>query len=249
MTDSQSQMRTYLRDLDRAFVAFERGDHDGLYESRESLSKLVDLIEEDGWFTLTPICEIATRLLGTVLVSRGLSDVRAVRVVRDLLEYVEAEIARAGQSQGDFNPGGVFHVVNSNKVGELLIERGHVKSEDLEKALVLQRVRKGRRVGEVLVAMNVIDQRTLNEVLDIQRRETRSAEMKQVAKNMQAPPGSASLSDPPSLIGLGPLPGADSGPAPFNPMDSAPPPLSLEQPPAEADGDTPFGDGAVREDA
>ena len=62
-------MRAHLRELERAFGAFERGDVNRLYESRESLLGLSEAIESDGWYTLTPICEIASKLLGVVLMA------------------------------------------------------------------------------------------------------------------------------------------------------------------------------------
>ncbi|MEM9381898.1 MAG: hypothetical protein AAGB93_18220 [Planctomycetota bacterium] len=202
-------MRVHLRELERAFGAFERGDVNRLYESRESLLGLSEAIESDGWYTLTPICEIASKLLGVVLMERGLSEARAVQVVRELLQYVEGEVARANESQGAVDPGGVFHIVNSQKVGELLVKRGLVSSEDLEKALVLQGVRRGRRVGEVLVAMNVIDQRTLDEVLEMQKAETRREETRRSSRPNAPSSGGPSISITAGSNAIPPVPGSD----------------------------------------
>jgi len=222
MQNEQSPMRDHLRELERAFQAFDQGDTNRLYESRESLMGLSEAIEADGWYTLTPLCDIASRLLGVVLMERGLNEVRAVQVVRELLEYVEGEVARANETHGAVDPGGVFHIVNSKKVGELLMQRGLVTSGDLEQALVLQGVRKGRRVGEVLVAMNVLDQRTLDDVLNLQRAETRQEETR---RSSRIGIDTGAVADPPSATvgqsAIPPMPGIEEQSAPLH---LAPPP-------------------------
>lgn len=230
MTNPNPPMREHLRELERAFAAFERGDVNRLYESRESLLGLSESIEADGWYTLTPICEIASRLLGVVLMERGLTEVRAVQVVRELLEYVEGEVARGNAADGNVDPGGVFHIVNSKKVGELLMSKGLVNQEDLEKALVLQRVRKGRRVGEVLVAMNVIDQRTLDDVLEAQRQETRREETRRGTRGGEVK--GATIKEPDQTAGstaIPQLPGIEDPPAPLTTEGPPPTTLSLDR--------------------
>ena len=217
MQNEKSPMRDHLRELERAFQAFDQGDTNRLYESRESLMGLSEVIEADGWYTLTPICDIASRLLGIVLMERGLNEVRAVQVVRELLEYVEGEVARANETHGAADPGGVFHIVNSKKVGELLMQRGLVTSGDLEQALVLQGVRKGRRVGEVLVAMNVLDQRTLDDVLNMQRAETRQEETRRSSRiGLDTGAVEAPSSVTTGQSAIPPMPGSGEQPAPLN---------------------------------
>lgn len=177
MTDTQ-QIRERLRELERAFVAFEKGQRNRLFESRDSLTGLTEVIEASDWNVLGPICEITSRVLGLVLMEGGLDEGQSVQVVRELLGYVEANIFQRdpGALPGAATPGGVFHVVNSERVGDMLIKQGKIAPEQLEKALLLQRVSKGKRVGQVLIAMNAIDQRTLDSVLEHQKNETRREE-------------------------------------------------------------------------
>jgi hypothetical protein len=187
MSESCQSLREQLRELERSFIAFENGEKERLFGSREALSSLGSSVEAEGWSPLADLCRLASRLIGVVLMERGLSDVRAVEFVREIMEFVERQIAEERVAAGNMEPGGVFHVVNSQRLGEHLLSMGLVTKGDLDKALVLQRVRKGRRVGEVLVAMNVIDQRTLELVLEEQRNETRLEESRLAPERAKAP--------------------------------------------------------------
>lgn len=173
MLKPQELVRERLREIERAFTAFERGDRTRLYESRDSLLGLTSAIEGSEVSDLGPLSEIASRLLGLVIMEGGLSEGRSVQIVRELLGFIEAQVMHVEPNEA---PGGVFHVVNSEKVGDMLVRRGLISPELVHKALLLQRVSKGRRLGQVLVAMNAIDQRTLEEVLENQKAETRRAE-------------------------------------------------------------------------
>ena len=53
------------------------------------------------------------------------------------------------------------------RLGEMLIERGRIPAEDLERALELQRER-GDKLGKILVDMGLIAQRDLLAVLSLQ---------------------------------------------------------------------------------
>lgn len=202
MSDVQDPIKLHLRELERAFSGFERGERNRLYESRDSLVGLAEAVEVAGFEALTPLCEMMGRLLGLVLMEGGLDEARSVHLVQEMLGYVEAQVhAQRGSSEA--GPGGVFHVVNAEKVGEILLRRGLIAPDQLEKALLLQRVSKGRRVGEVLLAMNAIDQRTLSDVLENQKGETRRAETRGSAVL-----GSRSIQMNP----LPPVPGPSSAP-------------------------------------
>lgn len=201
MTEPSEAIRERLRELERAFSAFEKGQRARLYESREALLGLGEAVEASGQSVLTPICEIANRLLGVALMEGGLDEARSVQFVRELLAVVEAQTSMDGGE--DQTPGGVFHVVNSEKVGEMLVRRGLLAPDQLEKALLLQRVSKGRRFGQVLIAMNAIDQRTLDSVLEEQRSETRRDETRRAGGG--AAQGTPSTLGQPSLR-LAPLP-------------------------------------------
>lgn len=185
MSESHDSVRDQLRELERSFIAFEKGDQQRLYGSRDALSSLSESVASEGWSPLADLCQLASRLIGVVLMERGLTDVRAVEFVREIMEFVERQIADEKRSAGTAEPGGVFHVVNSQRIGDHLLSMGLVTKGDLDKALVLQRVRKGRRVGEVLVAMNVIDQRTLDLVLEEQRKETRLEESRRAPTRVE----------------------------------------------------------------
>lgn len=187
MSETHQSLREQLRELERSFIAFENGDQDRLYGSRDALSSLASSVESEGWSPLADLCQLASRLIGVVLMERGLTDVRAVEFVREIMEFVERQIAEDRVAAGNAEPGGVFHVVNSQRIGDHLLSMGLVTKGDLDKALVLQRVRKGRRVGEVLVAMNVIDQRTLDLVLEEQRKETRLEESRRAPTKAETP--------------------------------------------------------------
>lgn len=187
MSDSTTSLRDQLRELERSFIAFEKGEHERLYGSRDALVALSESVLAEGWAPLSDLCQLASRLIGVVLMERGLTEVRAVEFVREIMEFVERQIAEEKRSAGSAEPGGVFHVVNSQRIGDHLMSMGLVTKADLDKALVLQRVRKGRRVGEVLVAMNVIDQKTLDLVLDEQRKETRLEESRRGPERSEAP--------------------------------------------------------------
>ena len=173
MLKPQELVKDRLKEIERAFTAFERGDRNRLYETRDSLLGLTTAIEASEVSDLAPLSEIASRLLGLVIMEGGLSEARAVQVVRDVLGFVEAQLMEV---QPSAEPGGVFHVVNAEKVGDMLVRKGVLSSEQIDKALLLQRVSKGRRIGQVLVAMNAIDQRTLDDALNEQKSDTRRAE-------------------------------------------------------------------------
>lgn len=220
MTDSQTFIRDRLRELERAFGAFEKGQRNRLFESRDALLGLTEGVETGGWEALGPICEIASRLLGIVLMEGGLDEGRAVAVVRELLGYVEGQILESQEGIGAEAPGGVFHVVNSERVGDMLVRRGVIGPDQLEKALLLQRVSKGKRVGQVLVAMNAIDQRTLDSTLENQKSETRRAETRRSSTLGQ---GSMRVTPLPPVPGM---PAPDPEPAPLR-MEPGPVPNHL----------------------
>lgn len=212
MTQPQDSIREHLRELERSFAAFEKGDRNRLFESRDSLTALSEAVDRTGSDILGPICEVASRLLGVVLMEGQLTEGRAVQVVRELLSFVEAQVLQMQTAEGHGSVGGVFHVVNSEKVGDMLVRKGLIAPEQLEKALLLQRVSKGKRVGQVLVAMNAIDQRTLDSILDSQKAETRRAETRRTA------PGGA--------------PSSTNSPLPPLPTQQPPTELRLAPPPA-----------------
>lgn len=218
MSETHQTVREQLRELERTFIAFEKGDHDRLYGSRDALSNLAGSVASEGWAPLADLCQMASRMIGVVLMERGLSDVRSIEFVRELMEFVERQMAEDKQSAGVAEPGGVFHVVNSQRLGEHLLKMGLVTKGDLDKALVLQRVRKGRRVGEVLVAMNVIDQRTLDLVLEAQRKETRLEESRRTPSSVAPAPTARRIDFFDKTAGdtvIPPLPAADEfGPPP-----------------------------------
>lgn len=221
MSDTLDPVRQNLRELERTFVAFERGDRGRLYESRDAIASLTEAIEKGGSSELAPLCEIASRLLGILLMEGGLSENRSVQVVRELLGYVEQNLRAQGPGQSVDTPGGVFHVVNSERIGEMLIRKGFISADQLDKALLLQRVSKGKRVGEVLIAMNAIDQRTLDSALESQRDETRREE----TRRGHGGSGSAQAGSIP------PLPGAPQA-SPTIPLSSEPiPPIPQSPPP------------------
>lgn len=173
MLKPQELVKDRLKEIERAFTAFERGDRNRLYETRDSLVGLTSALEESDVSSLTPISEIASRILGLVIMEGDLTEARAVQVVRDLLGFVEGQLMEVQPTE---EPGGVFHVVNAEKVGNLLVRKGLVHPDQVDKALLLQRVSKGRRIGQVLVAMNAVDQRTLDQALNEQKADTRRAE-------------------------------------------------------------------------
>lgn len=256
MSDDQDSIKQRLRELERAFSGFERGERNRLYESRDSLVGLAEAVEVSGFDALTPLCEMMGRILGLVLMEGSLDETRSVHLVQEMLGYVEAQV-HAQRGQGDSGPGGVFHVVNSEKVGDILLRRGLIAPDQLEKALLLQRVSKGRRVGEVLLAMNAIDQRTLADVLEHQKGDTRRAETR--ASRLLGGPSI-------QMAPLPPIPGPSSAPglppvapaqvrvpfpappqAPQQPYQQPPPP-PLPAPPRHGAGapqERPYGSGPL----
>ncbi|QDV05498.1 hypothetical protein Poly30_09960 [Planctomycetes bacterium Poly30] len=210
MLKPQELVRDRLKEIERAFTAFERGDRNRLYDTRDSLLGLTSAIEGSDVSDLGPLSEIASRLLGLVIMEGGLTESRSVQVVRELLGFIEAQVMEAQPNEA---PGGVFHIVNSEKVGDMLVRKGLISPDHVHKALLLQRVSKGRRLGQVLVAMNAIDQRTLDEVLEAQKAETRREETRRGSAGPQSQFGKRSI----PLAPLPQLPGLSTG-APLPPM-------------------------------
>jgi hypothetical protein len=203
MLKPQELVKDRLKEIERAFTAFERGDRNRLYETRDSLLGLTSAVEGSDVSDLAPLSEIASRLLGLVIMEGGLTEARAVQIVREMLGFLEAQLMEVQPTE---EPGGVFHVVNAEKVGDLLVRKGVVTSDQMDKALLLQRVSKGRRIGQVLVAMNVIDQRTLEEALNDQKADTRRAETRRGIAGAHAAGPSIPLAPIPQLPGVDPLP-------------------------------------------
>lgn len=221
MLKPQELVKDRLKEIERAFTAFERGDRNRLYETRDSLLGLTSAVEGSEVSDLAPLSEIASRLLGLVIMEGGLTEARAVQIVREMLGFLEAQLMEVQPTE---EPGGVFHVVNAEKVGDLLVRKGVVSSDQMHKALLLQRVSKGRRIGQVLVAMNAIDQRTLEEALNDQKADTRRAESRRGAAGAHAAGPSIPLAPIPQLPGVDPLP---APPPASQPTESAAPDAPL----------------------
>lgn len=202
MSDQLDPVRQSLRDLERSFVAFDRGDRNRLYESRDGLVGLTQAVESAGQTDLVPLCEIANRLIGVLLMEGGCSEQRAVGVVRELLGHVEGTLRSRSEQGADAAPGGVFDVVNAEKLGEMLLRLGYITQEQLAQALHLQGGSGGRQVGQVLIAMNAIDERTLAAALESQRGNTRRAETRRAM-------GQSRGAHQPTSTPIPPLPGAD----------------------------------------
>lgn len=237
MSKPEELVRDRLREIERSFTAFERGDRNRLYETRDSLLGLTGAIESSDANQLAPLSEIASRLLGLVIMEGGLTEARSVDLVRELLGFIEAQLMKVQPTE---EPGGVFHIVNSEKVGDILVRRGLLQPDQVHKALLLQRVSKGRRIGQVLVAMNAIDQRTLDDVLNGQKNETRRAETRRGSGGVAATPSTLGMSSIPlsPLPALPPMPGAAPEPPPALPQntDSALPPAAPLEPGVNAPG-------------
>ena len=230
MLKPQELVKDRLKEIERAFTAFERGDRNRLYETRDSLLGLTSAIEGSEVSDLAPLSEIASRLLGLVIMEGGLTETRAVQVVRDMLGFVEAQLMEVQPSD---DPGGVFHVVNAEKVGDMLVRKNILSPDQIDKALLLQRVSKGRRIGQVLVAMNAIDQRTLDDALNEQKSDTRRAETRRGAGA-----GNSTLGQ--RAIPLAPIPQMPPVPPAPNPSGAgAIPPMPGAQPPVAPPGPLP----------
>lgn len=178
MSSHRAQIHSILRSLDEGFEAFERGQRGRLFDSRDAMLALAEEVAAGGWSETVKLCELTARLLGLVLRDGQLDEHAALGVVRELLALVEGQIAhdpgaKPGRLVSD-GAGGVFKVVNESRLGDLLVRMGKLHPAQVHQALVLQRVSKDRRFGEVLIAMNVIDQRTLEEALDAQHAQGKS---------------------------------------------------------------------------
>ncbi len=230
MLKPQEVVKTRLKEIERAFTAFERGDRNRLYETRDSLLGLTSAIEGSEVSDLAPLSEIASRLLGLVIMEGGLSESRAVQIVRELLGFMEAQLMVVQPTE---EPGGVFHVVNAEKVGDQLVRKGVLSADQVEKALLLQRVSKGRRIGQVLVAMNAIDQRTLDDALNDQKADTRRAETRRGAAGSNLGRTSIPLAPIPQMPSVNPPPAPPQAPeaGPQGPIPGlTTPPNSDQQP-------------------
>lgn len=211
MSQTADPIRDRLRELERALVAYERGERERLYESRDSMLGLAEAVDNSGLDALSEVCDIANRLLGILLMEGTLSEARSVSIVRELLAHVEKQVSAASQSAGA--PGGVFHVVNAEPIGEILLRKGLIGRDQLEEALVLARAKKGRRVGQVLVAMNAIDEKTLATALAAQKADSRRAETRRAGHGAQpSDDAGLRLSGPTGGANpLPPLPGQEGG--------------------------------------
>jgi hypothetical protein len=59
-------------------------------------------------------------------------------------------------------------IATAPPLGQILIERGLIAAEDLDRALELQRERKGEKIGKILVDMGYLAQRDLLSALSQQ---------------------------------------------------------------------------------
>ncbi|MCP3920659.1 MAG: hypothetical protein GY711_34465 [bacterium] len=64
-----------------------------------------------------------------------------------------------------------YDLLNESRLGEILIRTGRIAAEDLDRALVVQRLQPGR-LGTVLVSMGIIEEASLREALEDQRNVT-----------------------------------------------------------------------------
>src|SRR5580698_770919 len=64
--------------------------------------------------------------------------------------------------------GETAYPTSATPLGQLLIERGLIAAEDLERALELQRERRGEKLGRILVDMGYVAQRDLLSALSEQ---------------------------------------------------------------------------------
>jgi len=210
MSSHRSRIHDLLRSLEGAFEAFERGQRGKLFDSRDALVVLSGEVEAGGWSEATPLCDVTAKLLGRILRQGGLDERSALAVVRDLLGLIEGQIKREPVAQpGSLvsdGVGGVFKVVNESRLGDLLVRMGRLHPAQVQQAVVLQRVSKDKRFGEVLIAMNAIDKRTLDEALATQHTEAKS-------KGAKSSPQSGLRLAPLPDLPLAPLPSKAEGPA------------------------------------
>ncbi len=178
MNSHRATIHSLLRTLDEGFASFDRGRRGKLFDSRDSLIELSQEVAAGGWLETAELCDLTAKLLGHVLREGALNERAALSVVRELLALVEGQVAhdpdsKPGQLVSD-GAGGVFKVVNQSRLGDMLVRMGKLHPAQVQQALVLQRVSKDKRFGEVLIAMNAIDQRTLAVALDAQHTDGKS---------------------------------------------------------------------------
>jgi type II secretory ATPase GspE/PulE/Tfp pilus assembly ATPase PilB-like protein len=109
--------------------------------------------------------------IGTMLVSAGVigeagvaravekqNDARAVPIGQILLEQRKV-------SEGDLERALVLQERRKLRIGEVLVDAGLAKKEDVDAALAEQKQRKGKRLGEVLVEMGIVSEEMLARTL------------------------------------------------------------------------------------
>lgn len=101
--------------------------------------------------------------LGDLLVQRGLLN------PNQLFEALELQISRKGQVEGSGLGGEArSEFVQKSLLGEIFLEMGLIREQDLRLALDEQRSRPGTKIGNILLQMGVVDSDALLQALEYQ---------------------------------------------------------------------------------
>lgn len=179
-----------------ALAESSEGHRQRLFEARESLAELTVIVSSGPRPGLDNLCETIHEFLSLMLKQGAVEEPEGLGIAMRLVDYVgvalssPAPLSMYGGPTLSLSTGGAkqdsapvaprtkvrpedfsFESVNQTRLGEILVKMGTIEADDLDRALVLQRV-VHQRLGEVLVSVGVLSDETLDEALKVQREKT-----------------------------------------------------------------------------
>jgi len=219
--DESTPQSTLLARTLAALQAGSTGNRQDLFEARESLQELGRVITRGPWADLEPLCRATNELLGKIIRYGAIEEREAINLSTDLVRFIEAFLHRPAPPVPQYTAPPVqtplpessyelpeadasadsFQLINESRLGEILVKMGRIDGDQLDRALVLQKVTH-KKLGEVLVTMEAISLETLDQALDVQRQATLRIMGEQSAAPQTGAPGPNAIQP-----NLPPLPG------------------------------------------
>jgi len=178
MNDQIPEVRAHLESLLQALEEFTAGSRDRLFDSRDILRELTDLVVMTDWSYLGPLTEMIQRLLGNVLRYGVLGEVESVTLASDLLSFVSSSLrlaplgdVRAEQSYAQQETiQAVYDKPDDTPLGEILVRQGSIKEDELYRALALQQITRNQ-LGQILIQLGALTTEQLDAGLAHQKRQ------------------------------------------------------------------------------
>jgi len=179
-----------------ALAESSEGHRQRLFEARESLAELTAIVSSGPRPGLDKLCETIYEFLSLMLKQGAVEEPDGLGIAMRLVDYVGVALScpvpmnTYGGPALSLSAGGAkrsippavrrtkvrpedlsFDSIDQTRLGEILVKMGTIEADDLDRALVLQRV-VHQRLGEVLVSVGALSDETLNEALKVQREKT-----------------------------------------------------------------------------